>query len=152
MKKVQIYTDGACSGNPGIGGWAAVLLYNGHKKEISGYNKETTNNRMEMFAVIQGVKQLKEPCDVEIFSDSAYVCNAFNENWIGQWQKNDWKNSSKERVKNDDLWKLLLMELKPHRYAFIKVKGHADNEYNNLCDRLAVSQIKNIKALLDQNN
>lgn len=149
MKTVQIYTDGACSGNPGIGGWAAVLLYNGHRKEISGYNKDTTNNRMELFAVIQGLKQLKEPCQIELYSDSAYVCNAFNEGWIDQWQKNDWKTASKEKVKNEDLWKLLLIQTRLHRIRFIKVKGHADNEYNNLCDKLAVGEIKKIKAYLD---
>ncbi len=147
MKKVQIYTDGACSGNPGLGGWGAVLLYNGHQKEISGYCKDTTNNRMEIFAVIQGLKQLNQPCEVEIFSDSAYVCNAFLENWINGWVKNDWKTASKSNVKNDDLWKALIIELnKQHKYTFVKVKGHADNQYNNLCDKLATDQIKQCRS------
>ncbi len=148
MKHVDIYTDGACSGNPGIGGWAAILIYCGHEKEISGYNKDTTNNRMELFAVIQGLRQLKERCEVTIYSDSAYVCNAFLENWIQGWQANDWKTASKERVKNDDLWKLLVMECNNHQVRFVKVKGHADNAYNNRCDKAAVQEIKQFKALL----
>lgn len=149
MKTVSIYTDGACSGNPGVGGWGAVLLYNGHQKQLSGYNKETTNNRMELFAVIQALKQLNQPCQVEIYSDSAYVCNAFLQGWIDNWQKNDWKTSSKEKVKNADLWKLLLIELCNHvNYKFIKVKGHSDNEYNNLCDKLATEQIKLVKSTM----
>ena len=96
MKQVTIYTDGACSGNPGVGGWGAILMYNGHSKEISGYNKDTTNNRMELFAVIQALRQLNQPCQVDIYTDSAYVCNAFEEGWIESWQNNDWKTSSKQ--------------------------------------------------------
>ncbi len=142
MKDVTIYTDGACSGNPGLGGWGAVLMYNGHTKEISGYCKDTTNNRMELFAVIQALRQLNQPCKLKIYSDSAYVCNAFLEGWIVGWQKNNWKTSSKQAVKNDDLWKSLLIELDKHDYQFIKVKGHADNEYNNRCDKLATTAIK----------
>ncbi|MGN0771715.1 MAG: ribonuclease HI [Christensenellales bacterium] len=142
MKNVTIYTDGACSGNPGMGGWGAVLMYNGHVKEISGYNKDTTNNRMELFAVIQALRQLNQPCYVEIYTDSAYVCNAFEEGWIKLWQDNDWKTASKSKVKNDDLWKMLLIELSRHEYKFFKVKGHADNEYNNRCDQLATGEIK----------
>lgn len=142
MKEVTIYTDGACSGNPGLGGWGAVLMYNGHIKEISGYCKDTTNNRMELFAVIQALRQLNQACSLKIYSDSAYVCNAFLEGWIWGWQKNNWKTASKQSVKNDDLWKSLLIELAKHSYEFIKVKGHADNEYNNRCDKLATSAIK----------
>ncbi len=151
MKNVTIYTDGACSGNPGIGGWAAILIYNGYEKEIAGYNKDTTNNRMEMFAIIQGLSALKEPCIVDIYSDSAYVCNAFSEGWIDQWQKNNWKTSGKSAVKNEDLWKSLLIQLSKHEYIFHKVKGHADNEYNNRCDRLATGEIKRVKKLMDGN-
>lgn len=141
MKKVDLYTDGACSGNPGVGGWGAILIYNGHEKEVSGYNKDTTNNRMEIFAVIQGLKQLNQPCEVTVYSDSAYVCNAFTEKWIDEWQANNWRTKSKDKVKNDDLWKLLLMQMEEHKVSFVKVKGHADNVYNNRCDKLATGEI-----------
>ncbi len=147
MKKVDIYTDGACSGNPGVGGWAAVLIYNGVEKEISGYNRDTTNNRMELFAVIQALQQLNQPCEVTVYSDSAYVCNAFIENWIGEWQAADWKlKDRKTPVKNADLWKMLLIEVNRHSVKFVKVKGHADNAYNNRCDKLATGEIARIKA------
>lgn len=142
MKKVEIYTDGACSGNPGVGGWAAILMYNGHKKEISGYDKNTTNNRMELFAIIQGLAQLKEPCEVKIYSDSAYAVEAFNKNWIDNWKNNDWKTAEKKEVKNRDLWNDLLIKIKKHSVKFIKVKGHSDNEFNNRCDELAKNAIK----------
>ena len=142
MKKVQIYTDGACSGNPGVGGWAAILLYNGHEKEISGYNKETTNNRMELFAIIQGLNALKESCEVELYSDSAYAVDAINKGWLNAWQRSDWKTADKKEVKNRDLWRDLLLKTSRHKVTFIKVKGHADNEYNNRCDALARAEIK----------
>ena len=142
MKHVEIYTDGACSGNPGVGGWAAVLLFNGQSKEISGYSKETTNNRMELFAIIQGIAHLKEPCRVTVYSDSAYAVNAFTEDWISSWQRHEWKTADKKDVKNRDLWTDLLMRMTPHRVQFIKVKGHADNAYNNRCDELARGEIK----------
>ena len=146
MKKVDIYTDGACSGNPGAGGWAAVLIYNGVEKKIGGYNRDTTNNRMELFAVIQGLKQLNQSCEVTVYSDSAYVCNAFTENWIDEWQRNDWKlKDRKTPVKNADLWKSLLYECAKHRVSFVKVKGHADNAYNNRCDKLATGEIANVR-------
>lgn len=141
MKKVTIYTDGACSGNPGVGGWGAILMFNGHEKECGGYDKQTTNNRMELFAVIMALRQLKEPCDVEIYTDSAYVADAFNKNWIIQWEAAEWKTSGKNEVKNQDLWKALLMEKEKHQVVFVKVKGHSDNEYNNRCDRIARGQI-----------
>ena len=149
MKSITIYTDGACSGNPGIGGWGAILMYNGHEKELSGYNKDTTNNRMEMFAVIQGLSALKEPCDVQVYSDSAYVCNAFSEGWVTQWEKNNWKTANKSPVKNDDLWKHLLLLMSKHQVKFIKVKGHADNQFNNRCDKLATDAIKRVKKNMD---
>ncbi|ABY92902.1 MAG: Ribonuclease H [Caldanaerobacter subterraneus] len=139
---VEIYTDGACSGNPGPGGWAAVLLYKGTKKEISGFEENTTNNRMELKAVIEGLKALKRPCKVNLYSDSSYVINAFKEGWLEKWQKNNWLKSDKTPVENQDLWKELLEISKNHQVNWIKVKGHADNEYNNLCDRLATEQIK----------
>lgn len=143
MKKVDIFTDGACSGNPGVGGWAAVLMYNGHKKELSGYDKNTTNNRMELFAIIQGIGQLKEPCDVTVYSDSAYAVEAFNKHWIESWKSNNWKTADKKEVKNRDLWNDLLIRISKHNVKFVKVKGHSDNEYNNRCDELARAAIKN---------
>lgn len=137
MKEVTIYTDGACSGNPGPGGWGAILMYNGAQKEISGSNKETTNNIMEITAVLEAIKLLKEECKVKIYSDSAYVVNAFNQKWIYGWMKNGWKNASKEPVKNKELWQELYDLTKMHEVTFIKVKGHSDNEYNNRCDEMA---------------
>lgn len=142
MKKVILYTDGACSGNPGKGGWGAVLIYNDYQKEFSGFNPETTNNRMELTAVIEGLKKLKEPCEVDIFTDSAYVCNAFLENWVENWKQNGFKNSNKKEILNIELWKELLNLCKIHKIKFFKVKGHADNELNNLCDKLATDEIK----------
>lgn len=142
MKKVQIYTDGACSGNPGAGGWAAVLIYKGHEKEISGYVRDTTNNRMEVFAIIQALKQLKEACEVDLYSDSAYAINPFLNGWIEGWKSNNWRTAAKDDVKNIDLWKGLLIEVEKHKINFIKVKGHADNAYNNRCDQLARNAIK----------
>lgn len=139
---VEIYTDGACSGNPGPGGWAAVLLYKEARKEISGFEENTTNNRMELKAVIEALKALKRPCKVNLYSDSSYVINAFKEGWLEKWQKNNWLKSDKTPVENQDLWKELLEISKNHQVNWIKVKGHADNEYNNLCDRLATEQIK----------
>jgi len=145
MKKVIIYTDGACSGNPGPGGWGTILMYEDNKKEISGGKKDTTNNVMEVTAVIEGLKLLKYPCEVEIYSDSAYVVNAFNQNWIENWKKNGWKNSKKEDVKNRELWEELEKLIKIHEVTFIKVKGHSDNEYNNRCDELARNAIDKFK-------
>ena len=144
MKKVTIYTDGACSGNPGPGGWGSILMYKDNKKETSGGKKDTTNNVMELTAVIEGLKLLKFPCKVKLYSDSAYVVNAFNQKWIYGWLKNGWKNSSKEPVKNKELWQELYELTKVHEVEFIKVKGHADNEYNNRCDELARNAIKSI--------
>ena len=142
MKDITIYTDGACSGNPGPGGWGAVLIYNENKKEISGGNKNTTNNIMEMTAVIEALKLLKEPCNVKLYSDSAYVVNAFNQKWIDGWIKNGWINSKKEQVKNKELWEELISLTKMHKVEFIKVKGHSTNELNNRCDFLATSAAK----------
>ena len=143
MKKVIIYTDGACSGNPGPGGWGAILMCDNVKKEICGGEKDTTNNIMEITAVVEGLKLLKYPCEVEIYSDSAYVVNAFNQNWIEGWKKNGWKNSKKEEVKNRDLWETLDELTHLHQVTFIKVKGHSDNEFNNRCDELARNSIPN---------
>lgn len=144
MEEVIIYTDGACSGNPGPGGWGSILMMGENKKEISGGKKDTTNNVMELTAVIEALKLLKRPCKVDLYSDSAYVVNAFLQNWILGWIKNGWKNSSKEEVKNKELWQELLSLTKIHDVTFHKVKGHADNEYNNRCDELARNAIKSL--------
>ncbi|MGN1013613.1 MAG: ribonuclease HI [Clostridia bacterium] len=140
MKKVILYTDGACSGNPGPGGYGAILIYNGIEKEISGGEKSTTNNKMEMMAVIKGLEMLKEPCEVEVYSDSAYVVNSIEKGWIYSWKKNGWKKADKKEVKNVDLWERLLKQLDIHKVTFNKVKGHSNDELNNRCDRLAVSE------------
>lgn len=145
MKKVLIYTDGACSGNPGPGGFGAILMYGDIKKEISGASKNTTNNIMEITAVLEALKLLKEDCEVEVYSDSAYVVNAFNQGWIYNWQKNNWKTAGKDPVKNKELWEELYSLTLKHKVKFIKVKGHSDNEWNNRCDFLATSAIKNIE-------
>ena len=141
MKKVDIYTDGACSGNPGIGGWCAILIYNGIEKTISGFNKQTTNNRMEVFAIIQGLAALKERCEVTIYSDSAYAVNAIENGWLESWKRNGWRTGDNKEVKNIDLWKDLSLRMSDHNVRFVKVKGHADNEYNNLCDKTARAEI-----------
>lgn len=141
MKKVEIYTDGACSNNPGKGGWAAILIYNGHEKVISGGEPDTTNNRMELKSIIEALKTLKEKCEVTVYSDSAYAINPFLKNWIYDWIKNNWKNSDKNEIKNVDLWKLLLEQVNSHIVKFVKVKGHSDNEFNNRCDKLARKEI-----------
>jgi ribonuclease HI len=142
MKKVTIYTDGACSGNPGPGGYAGILMYQGIEKVVSGGEISTTNNRMEILAVIESLKKLKEPCEVDLYSDSQYVVDAFLKDWITNWQNNNWKTANKSLVKNVDLWEELLSLTKKHKVNFIKVKGHADNEFNNRCDEIARNEIK----------
>ncbi|MBO4495800.1 MAG: ribonuclease HI [Clostridiales bacterium] len=142
MIHVDIYTDGACSGNPGPGGWGAILICRGVEKEISGGEKLTTNNRMELSAAICALKCLKKPCDVTLYSDSAYLVNGFNAGWIVSWKRNGWKNSSKQTVSNIDLWQELDALTQIHRITWVKVKGHADNAYNNRCDALAVAATK----------
>ena len=144
MEEVTIYTDGACSGNPGPGGWGAILMYKETKKEISGGQKSTTNNVMELTAVIEALKLLKYPCKVNLYSDSAYVVNAFLQKLIINWQKNNWKTADKKDVKNKELWQELLDLTNTHSVKFIKVKGHADNEFNNRCDELARNAIKEL--------
>ncbi len=137
MKKITIYTDGACSGNPGPGGYGAVLIYNDNFKELAGYEPQTTNQRMELLAAAVALKALKEPCEVVLYSDSAYLINAFNNSWLNNWQKNGWLNSKKQPVENQDLWQLLLIESRRHRINWQKVKGHAGDKYNEICDKLA---------------
>ena len=138
---VTIYTDGACSGNPGAGGWGAILMHEGVKKEFSGFDKETTNNKMELTAVIEALKKLKKPCKVQLYSDSAYVVNALTLGWLENWKNNSWRGSDKKMVKNIELWQELDELLLTHEVEFIKVKGHADNEFNNRCDALATGEI-----------
>ena len=145
MKTVDIYTDGACSGNPGVGGYCAILMYNGAEKVVSGYELETTNNRMELLAVIKGLEALKETCMVNVYSDSQYVVDAFLQNWVFSWQQNGWKTAGKKAVKNPDLWLRLLELYNVHEVTFIKVKGHSDNEFNNRCDKIAVSEYKKVQ-------
>lgn len=145
MKTVEIYTDGACSGNPGEGGYCAILIYKGLEKIVSGSENVTTNNRMELLAVIKGLETLKEPCVVNLYSDSRYVVDAFNENWITSWQNNSWRTANRKEVKNIDLWQRLLDLSAIHKINFIKVKGHADNEFNNRCDKIAVDEYKKLQ-------
>lgn len=140
MKKISIYTDGACSGNPGPGGWGAVLVYNKIEKELSGSEKETTNNRMELTAVIEALSALKEPCEVILTTDSKYVCDAINKQWVFGWQKNGWRKADKKPALNVDLWKKLLALLQVHKVEFIWVKGHNGHKYNEICDKLAVAE------------
>ncbi|MDL2289571.1 ribonuclease HI [Clostridia bacterium OttesenSCG-928-F22] len=146
MKQVTIYTDGACSNNPGPGGWGAILMYKNTKRELSGYYEHTTNNRMELTAAIEALNCLKERCEVSLYTDSAYLVNAFTNGWIYAWQRNGWKTSNKQPVENQDLWKLLISLGKDHNIKYIKVKGHSDNEYNNACDKLARQAIKTGEA------
>lgn len=142
LKKVEIWTDGACSGNPGPGGWAAILLYKGVKKELSGGEMLTTNNIMEIRAVILGLRALKEKCNVTIYSDSAYVVNAITQGWLNNWIANNYKTADKKEVKNRELWEELHELMQFHQIEFVKVKGHADNVNNNRCDELARAEIK----------
>ena len=142
MKRVDLYTDGACSGNPGAGGWGAILIYKGIERELSGGEPSTTNNRMEIYAVIAGLECLKERCEVTVYSDSAYTVNAFAEGWIYGWLKGSWKKADGKPVANADLWQRLYDKTREHKVSFVKVKGHADNEYNNRCDALARAAIK----------
>ncbi|MDI9413517.1 MAG: ribonuclease HI [Bacillota bacterium] len=140
--EVEIYTDGACSGNPGPGGWGAVLLSGSHEKEISGFLPDTTNQRAELIAAIKGLESLKKPCKVKLYSDSAYLINAFTQGWIENWLRNGWLNSKKEPVSNADLWERLIELSNTHNVEWIKVKGHSDNELNNRCDALAKGAIE----------
>lgn len=142
MDEVTIYTDGACSGNPGPGGWGAILMLGKNRKEISGGSENTTNNIMELTAVIEALKILKRPCKVNVYSDSAYVVNAFLQKWIYGWMKKGWKTAGGDPVKNKELWQGLYGLTKIHEVTFNKVKGHADNEFNNRCDEMAVAESK----------
>ena len=140
MKTVTLYTDGACSGNPGPGGWGAILEFNGYEKELSGGEPCTTNNRMELTAVIRGLQALKEPCIVELYSDSKYVIDALEKGWAWGWRKKNWIKSDKKPALNPDLWAELLQLTAKHEMHYHWVKGHADNEFNERCDRMAVAE------------
>jgi ribonuclease HI len=140
MKQVTIYADGACSGNPGPGGWGAILEYNGSRKELSGGEKQTTNNRMELTGVITALEALKEPCRVELYSDSKYVVDALQKGWAASWRKKGWIKADKKPALNPDLWEKLLDLAEKHTVTCHWVKGHADNENNNRCDALAVAE------------
>lgn len=139
MKKITIYTDGACRGNPGKGGWGAVLIYNGKIKEMSGGDPSTTNNKMELSAAIESLSALKEPCEVDLYSDSKYLTDAVNKGWVYSWKKKGWKKSDGKPALNVDLWERILELTAVHKVNFIWVKGHDGNEYNERCDVLATS-------------
>ncbi len=140
MKIIEMFTDGACSGNPGPGGWGTILRYNGVEKELSGGEHETTNNRMEMMAVISGLKALKEPCEVHLFTDSKYVCDSVTKGWVYSWQKNNWRKADKKPALNVDLWEEMLLLLDIHKVTFFWLKGHNGHPENERCDKLAVFQ------------
>jgi len=139
MKKIELYTDGACRGNPGPGGWGAVLVYNGHEKELSGGEKNTTNNRMELTAAIEGLSALKEPCEVTLTTDSKYLCDAIEKGWAEGWRKRGWVKPDKKPALNPDLWERLLDLLKKHKVTLVWVKGHNGHPYNERCDVLATT-------------
>lgn len=147
---MEIYTDGACSGNPGPGGYGVILLYGGHEKELSAAYDNTTNNRMELLAVIVGFETLKRPCKVTLYSDSQYVINGMTKGWVEKWRSNNWMRNKTEKAKNIDLWKRLLAAVEQHQVTWVWVKGHADNEMNNRCDQLAVKAIKELPRMPDQ--
>jgi ribonuclease HI len=149
IKEVEIYTDGACSGNPGPGGYGTILKYGPYEKELSGAYDNTTNNRMELMAVIKGLESLKKPCKVTIYSDSKYIVDAMTRGWVNRWRSRGWMRNDKERAKNVDLWEKILQLAGKHDVRWVWVKGHADNEYNNRCDRLAVEAISKGPRLKD---
>lgn len=147
MKEIEIYTDGACSGNPGAGGWGAVMVYKNNRKEISGYEEETTNNRMELIAFIKALETVKEPCIIKAFTDSKYVCDSIKNGWAENWRKNGWKKSDKKPALNSDLWEKLLNLMNKHTIEITWVKGHSGHLENELCDKLATDEIKKAKCM-----
>ena len=149
IKQVSVYCDGACSGNPGPGGWGAILIYRDTEKEIAGFAEATTNNRMELTACIEALKALKQACEVSVYTDSAYLSNAFLKGWIEAWRVNGWRKADKKPVENAELWQALDGLCKKHEVRFFKVKGHSDNEMNNRADKLATGQIKLAAKQLD---
>lgn len=147
LKRIDLYTDGACSGNPGVGGWACILIYKGVEKILSGGDRETTNNKMELLSIIKGLEALKEKCDVTVYSDSNYAVSPFIEGYLDNWILSGWRLADKKPVKNLELWKRLVELTNVHKVTFVKVKGHSDNENNNRCDKLARAEIKKITAV-----
>ena len=147
MKKVNLYTDGACSGNPGPGGWGAILEYEGHRKELCGGEAETTNNRMELTAVIEGLSALKYPCEVTLISDSKYIIDAITEGWVYKWKENNWMRNKRDKALNPDLWEQLLVEIEKHKMNYIWVKGHAGHPENERCDEMAVNESQKFKQI-----
>jgi ribonuclease HI len=141
-KNIIIYTDGACSGNPGKGGWGALLMYGETTRELSGFDPATTNNRMELMAAIKALEALREPCIVDLYSDSSYLVNAVSLGWLKRWVANNWQTAARKKVENIDLWQMIMPLLRLHKVKFHKVKGHSDNPYNNRCDLLARQAIK----------
>lgn len=148
MKKVEIYSDGACSGNPGPGGYGTILVYQGREKELSGAERETTNNRMELMGAIIGLEALKEPCAVLLTSDSRYLCESITQGWVYQWEQNGWRKKDKKPALNVDLWERMLCQLRRHQVELQWVKGHAGHPYNERCDKLAVAAYTKIKENL----
>lgn len=146
MKEVIVYTDGACSGNPGPGGWAALLRYGGHQKVVSGGEPMSTNNRMELTAALEALRALTQPCRVRLHTDSAYLHNAFTRGWLDKWRRNGWRTSSKKPVENQDLWEALVDVGSRHEVTWVKVRGHANDELNNLVDELAVAAMEKYKV------
>lgn len=144
MKHVDIYTDGACRGNPGRGGWGAIIVYKEHEKELSGGDPSTTNNRMELMAAISALKALKEPCDVTLYSDSKYMIDSITKGWVYSWKSKNWKKADKSPAQNSDLWEILLLLLEKHTVTFVWVKGHNGHKYNERCDNLATSFADNL--------
>ncbi len=145
MKHVTIYSDGACSGNPGPGGWGTILVYQGREKELSGAEPQTTNNRMELLAAITGLEQLREPCVVTLVSDSRYLCESISQGWVFAWEKNGWRKADKKPALNVVLWELMLAQLRRHQVTLQWIKGHNGHPYNERCDRLAVQACQSIK-------
>ncbi len=145
MKHVTIYSDGACSGNPGPGGWGTILVYQGREKELSGAEPQTTNNRMELLAAITGLEQLREPCVVTLVSDSRYLCESISQGWVFAWEKNGWRKADKKPALNVDLWERMLAQLRRHQVTLQWIKGHNGHPYNERCDRLAVQACQSIK-------
>ncbi len=139
-KQVELYADGACSGNPGPGGWGAILRYGERERALSGYEAQTTNNRMELTAVITGLEALKEPCAVTVYSDSRYVVDSVQKGWLAAWQRNGWRNAQKKTPPNLELWQRLLPQLARHEVTFVWIRGHAGHPYNERCDRMAVQE------------
>ena len=147
MKKVNLYTDGACSGNPGPGGWGAILEYEGHRKELCGGEAETTNNRMELTAVIEGLSALKYPCEVTLISDSKYIIDAITQGWVYKWKENNWMRNKRDKALNPDLWEKLLSEIEKHKMTYVWVKGHAGHPENERCDEMAVNESQKFKQI-----